>query len=577
MLYNPKYENRLALIIGINKYKNANPLDCACNDAEGIAQKLKDKFNFHEDNITLLLDADASKEKIIRSFHKFTQDGTGPDDKILIFFAGHGHTITGKRGEVGFLVPVDGNPSETSTLIRWDELTRNAELIKAKHILFIMDACYGGLAITRAPSPGSRRFLKDMCQRFARQVLTAGKADEPVSDVGGPIPGHSVFTGHLLQGLDGGASTDSDIITANGLMGYVYEKVGNDQHSHQTPHYGFIEGDGDFIFTEQKLIEMDSDSETDKDLLIEIPAINIDSSVKKTDLEKTIKTYIVDSSKRILLSDIVYEEVRKYLSLTAKEKLPLALPNRRDDFVKQYFTDRITKYDKLTKNLITICIVMAHWGNEESDHILVNAINRLADNNGFEGGSTKLLNLRWYPIWALVYAIGISAIYADRYQTLKRILTQRVSCNLQNNDEKELALVLGFEITECIDLFKLFPGYEKKYVPHCEYLYKLLQPNIDEILFLGRSYEENVDRFEMLYALKFADMSNSSWGPIGRFGYKHRSRFNKTSILGDLITEAESQKVEWLPVKHGLFESYSRFVEIAQNLQKGTLDKLSWF
>ena len=59
---------------------------------------------------------------------------------------------------------------------------------------------------------------------------------------------HSVFYGHLLQGLDGGAATPDGIISANGIMSYVYEKVAKDVNSRQTPHFGFIDGDGDFIF-----------------------------------------------------------------------------------------------------------------------------------------------------------------------------------------------------------------------------------------------------------------------------------------------------------------------------------------
>ena len=98
-----------------------------------------------------------------------------PNDRIFVFFAGHGMTQTGRRGEVGFLVPYDGDLGNLSTLIRWDDLTRNAELIVAKHILFVMDACYGGLAITRSLSAGSMRFLKDMLQRYSRPSINRGE------------------------------------------------------------------------------------------------------------------------------------------------------------------------------------------------------------------------------------------------------------------------------------------------------------------------------------------------------------------------------------------------------------------
>jgi hypothetical protein len=100
-----------------------------------------------------------------------------------------------------------------------------------------------------------------MLQRYSRQVLTAGKADEVVADAGGPIPNHSVFTDHFIQGLQGKAATGDGVITANGVMAYVYDRVAKDLHSQQTPHYGFLDGDGDFIFKAPSLNEL---TETDR-------------------------------------------------------------------------------------------------------------------------------------------------------------------------------------------------------------------------------------------------------------------------------------------------------------------------
>ena len=149
---------------------------------------------------------------------------------------------------MGYLVPVDGDCTALETRIMWDELTRKADLIPAKHLLFVTDACYRGLGLIRTILPGARRFLKDMLGRYCRQVLTAGKADGVVADSGGPLVGHSVFTGHLLEGPRGKAAQRDVIISAQGLMAYVYERVSRDHHSRQTPHFGHIDGDGDLIF-----------------------------------------------------------------------------------------------------------------------------------------------------------------------------------------------------------------------------------------------------------------------------------------------------------------------------------------
>jgi len=86
-----------------------------------------------------------------------------------------------------------------------------------------------------------------MIQRRSRQVITAGKADEVVADGGGPAGGNSIFTGHLIAGLRGGAANESGVITASDLMSYAYQKVSRDAMSRQTPHFGHIDGDGEFI------------------------------------------------------------------------------------------------------------------------------------------------------------------------------------------------------------------------------------------------------------------------------------------------------------------------------------------
>ncbi len=186
--YQPRYSNSWALIIGIDKYQHAGPLNFAKNDADAIAHVLRERFGFPALGVTTLLDDAATRSGIMAAFLRYADQAViGRDDRVVIFFAGHGHTVSSRRGETGFLVPVDGKVGDLATLIRWDDLTRNGDLIPAKHILFVMDACYGGLALTRQSlPPGSMRFLKDMLQRYSRQVITAGKGNEAVADGGGP-------------------------------------------------------------------------------------------------------------------------------------------------------------------------------------------------------------------------------------------------------------------------------------------------------------------------------------------------------------------------------------------------------
>ena len=245
--YKPVYHESWALLVGINQYMYSSPLSYACNDVDALQNILISTLGFPAQQVLTLKDVNATKQNILDEFIKFRNKANDPDDRLLFFFAGHGCTIEGNKGPVGYLVPVDGKTDDLYSLIRWDSITRDSELIGAKHILFLMDACYSGLALQRSIAPGPQRFISDLLQRPARQVITAGKSDQVVADGGGPQGLNSIFTGYLIEGLNGKACNDEGILTASSLMFYVYQKVGQNPDSEQTPHYGHLEGDGDFV------------------------------------------------------------------------------------------------------------------------------------------------------------------------------------------------------------------------------------------------------------------------------------------------------------------------------------------
>jgi hypothetical protein len=95
-----------------------------------------------------------------------------------------------------------------------------------------------------------------------------------------------------------------------------------------------------------------------------------------------------------------------------------------------------------------------------------------------------------------------------------------------------------------------------------------MRSKLDEILFLGKSYEDLFDRFEIFLTLTYSDFNNrnnnSDWGPPGRFVWK---RYGGSSVFIEFKTEADNFKNEWEPIKTGLFQgSYDRFVQVHNNM-----------
>src|SRR5687768_3005079 len=114
----PRYAASRALIVGIDKYVSASPLGYAVSDAAAIAALLIDAFRFPTGHVQVLLNEQATKENILDGYLQLTDGVVEPNDRVLIFFAGHGHTRTGSRGEIGYLVPHDGNTERLASLLR---------------------------------------------------------------------------------------------------------------------------------------------------------------------------------------------------------------------------------------------------------------------------------------------------------------------------------------------------------------------------------------------------------------------------------------------------------------------------
>lgn len=242
------YADSWAIVVGIDDYAKWPKLQYAVRDARAVREALIGKFGFAADRVIALENSEATRAGILAAFHhRLAHAGMKKNDRLFVFFAGHGATRQLSSGrDLGYIVPVDSDPEQIATdAIPMTELQNIAESVTAKHALFVMDACYSGLGLTRGV--GSSNYLRDNAKRIGRQMLTAGGADQLVAD-GGPN-GHSVFTWALLQGLGGKGDLNGDgLITATELAAYVAPAVA--ATSRQTPAFGSLPGSegGDFIF-----------------------------------------------------------------------------------------------------------------------------------------------------------------------------------------------------------------------------------------------------------------------------------------------------------------------------------------
>ncbi|MFT5682344.1 MAG: hypothetical protein ACI8RZ_003262, partial [Myxococcota bacterium] len=241
------YGRRVALVVGINDFAEEGlSLRYAVPDAQSIAAVLEEQYGFE---VIALYNSDASQESIRAVLEELTS--LGKEDGLLVFWAGHGTTMTDNAGnEMGYLLPWDGTMSTENAAqnISMAELRRLlGERIEARHRLLIVDACYSGLLSVRSATtlpPHDLAYVQNQLHRTTFQVLTAGQSDQTVLD--GGLSGHSVFAGRLLEQL----RQVEDFVTATELGVSVTRQVSQDAYDRghqQTPTFNRIIGDGDFL------------------------------------------------------------------------------------------------------------------------------------------------------------------------------------------------------------------------------------------------------------------------------------------------------------------------------------------
>jgi hypothetical protein len=176
--FQPIYTAQHALIIGINNYRALRPLYQAERDANEIATILaSEPYNFA---VETLFGEQATYENIDTQLRALYN--TKPDDAILIYFAGHGITDTDRENKsTGYLAAVNTEPEVFRTAISLVEVTKLRKHAKAKHILFIFDACFSGhvLEFGRGVDTAKDKFLG----RRAYQAIAAGASDQVVADI----------------------------------------------------------------------------------------------------------------------------------------------------------------------------------------------------------------------------------------------------------------------------------------------------------------------------------------------------------------------------------------------------------
>lgn len=259
-----------AVVIGVDTYgAGVAELATAVDDARAVGACLSEDHGYE---VRSLLDAEAGQERLLTLFEEDLPASVGPDDRLVVYFAGHGLALGhGGEGPQGYLLPADARGADAGSWIAMSRVREALARLPCRHLLLILDCCFAGsfrwTSPTRSFLPLAEPLYASQYERFvtgaAWQLLTSAAHHqvaydfvEDLADRRGAAEGdgrHSPFAAALLAGLGGAADSsrqahESDgVITATELYQYVFAELSGVA---QTPGLWPLRPDmtGEFVF-----------------------------------------------------------------------------------------------------------------------------------------------------------------------------------------------------------------------------------------------------------------------------------------------------------------------------------------
>ncbi len=221
--------DKIALIIGIEKYTDTVKANYANLDAKYFNEYAREIFNVKSENINLLIDSEATLTKINKGLYKWLTGKIKTDQtEVIIFFAGHG--LASNNGKELYILPQDGDPDLLKrTSISRSELLKEIINLKPKSVTMFLDTCYSGVSRDEQTLLASARPVRIVANEEVGipdnfTIFSASQLDQISSGL--KDAKHGIFSYYLMKGLEGKADSNKDKKITNGeLLAYMDENI----------------------------------------------------------------------------------------------------------------------------------------------------------------------------------------------------------------------------------------------------------------------------------------------------------------------------------------------------------------
>ena len=246
-----KDKNKIAIIIGVEKYEYLTNLDAAFanRDANAFREYAVRALGVDPSNINLLVDKDASRPKILKALKLWLPKIGGENMDIYLFFAGHG--LASDDGKNLYILPQDGDASLLEdTAITRNEIIKILQKTNPKSVTMFFDTCYSGQTRNEETLVASLRPVRivaddqEIPNNFT--IFTASANDQTSGSI--EEAKHGMFSYYLMKGMEGAADENKDNKISNGeLIAYIQNNVSKVAFSQNREQDPSMSGDKDKI------------------------------------------------------------------------------------------------------------------------------------------------------------------------------------------------------------------------------------------------------------------------------------------------------------------------------------------
>ena len=223
-----KVRDAVAIVIGIQNYKNLPTANYAINDANQFKDHAVRYLGVKPDNVKLLTDNNAQRADILLAFKYWlpAHINAGKTD-VIIYFSGHG--LSQEQVKQRYFLPFDVNTDLLEeTAINQKNLFKQLSLAGAKSVVVFLDTCFSGANRVGQTLVQNQRAvnLKQNADALPAGFSVLSAASNQQVAYGDDSLQHGVFTFFLLKGISAEQGTSqSKQLNLGQLADYVTQKT----------------------------------------------------------------------------------------------------------------------------------------------------------------------------------------------------------------------------------------------------------------------------------------------------------------------------------------------------------------